>query len=115
MKSLESAVTSTITSLSSDLSSFSKEASILGSISSSQHVASPLGNSHARVSSSMDRSMNIVLFGVLEQSLFETRKSVDEVFSFLCGSRVPTRDLYCSGTPKRAIFMLLSIEEETRA
>lgn len=97
MKSLESAVTSTITSLSSDLSSFSKEASKLGSISSSQHVASPFGNSHACVSSSMDRSMYIVLFSVPEQSLFETRKSVDEVFSFLCGSPVSIRDLFRLG------------------
>ena len=97
MKSLESTVTSTITSLSSDLSSFSKEASKLGSISSSQHMTSQLGNSHARVSSSMDRSMNIVLFGVPEQSLFETRKSVDEVFSFLCGCPVPIRDLFRLG------------------
>ena len=100
MKSLESVVTSAITSLSSDLPSFSKEASKLGSISSSQHVASvrsPLGNSHACVSSSMNRSMNIALFGVLEQSLFETRKSVDEMFSFLCGSPVPIRDLFRLG------------------
>ena len=72
MKSLESAVTSTVTSLSSDISSFSKEASKLGSMSSSQHVASvrsPLGNCHARASSSMDRSMNIALFGVNSFSL----------------------------------------------
>ena len=60
-------------------------------------VRSPLGNSHARVSSSMDRSMKIILFGVPEQSLFETGKSVDKVFSFLCGSPVPIRDLFTLG------------------
>ena len=37
--------------------------------------------------------MNIVLFGLPEQSLLETRKTVDEVLSFLCGTSVPIRDL----------------------
>ena len=127
MKSLESAVTSAITSLSSDLSSFSKEASKLDSISRSQHVASaavrsPLGNSHASVSSSMDRSMNIVLFGVPEQSLFETRKSVEEVFSFLCGSPVPIRDLFRLGKfvegrtrPRPVLVKLLNFWDKSLA
>ena len=60
-------------------------------------MRSPLGNSHARVSSSMDRSIKIVLFGAPEQSLFETGKSVDEVFSFFCGSPVPIRDFFRLG------------------
>ena len=37
--------------------------------------------------------MNVVLFGVPEQTLFETRKTTDEVLTFLCGTSVPIRDL----------------------
>ena len=45
----------------------------------------------------MDRNLKIVLFGAPEQSLFETGKSVDKVFSFLCGSPVPIGDLFTLG------------------
>ena len=96
MKSLESAVTSSLTSLSSDLSSLNRETSKVSTLSSSQPAASArplLGSSYSRVSTSVGRSMNIVLFGVPEQTLFDTRKTIDEVLTFICGTSVPIRDL----------------------
>ena len=51
-------------------------------------------NSHV---SSIDRRNNVIIFGLEEKSLLETKKDVESILEFLCGRLVPFNDAFRLG------------------
>ena len=45
----------------------------------------------------MDRKSNVIIFGLQEKSLVDTRKDVDTILHFLCGRTVPFNDAFRLG------------------
>ena len=48
-------------------------------------------NSHV---SSIDRRNNVIIFGLEEKSLLETKKDVESILKFLCGHLLPFNDVF---------------------
>ena len=63
--------------------------------SQSQHIGSGKVQSHLR--SRVDRSANVIFFGLPEGSLTSTRELIDEISTFLIGSSVGIKDLFRVG------------------
>ena len=51
-------------------------------------------NSHVN---SIDRRNNVIVFGLEEKSLMDTRKDVESILEFLCGRAVPFNDAFRLG------------------
>ena len=66
--------------------------------STTKYIAAPSrqANTHTRVQGS-DRRNNIIIFGLKEKPLLETRKDVESILEFLCGRAVPFNDAFRLG------------------
>ena len=66
--------------------------------STSEHAVAALRpvkmNSHVN---SIDRRNNVIIFGLEERSLMDTRKDVESILEFLCGRSVPFNDAFRLG------------------
>ena len=49
------------------------------------------------MTNSIDRRNNVIIFGLEEKSLMDTRKDVESILEFLCGRSVPFNDAFRLG------------------
>ena len=81
----------------------------------SRITSASTSHSHATIKS-VDRRNNIIIFGLQEKSLADTRKDVESILEFLCGRTVPFSDAFRLGrfnsasidSPPRPLLVKLS-------
>lgn len=97
---LRNQLTSSIASIKSDLASFKSELNTYVSRVGPPPVVNANPNTtfiHPQPTRQFDRSMNLLLFGVKEQSIVDTKALVDEAFRHLVNESVGVSDIFRLG------------------